>query len=296
MLPNLHRAISAREPLRATGTNALRLVDGKGDGVEGLEIDDFAGRWLVRTRDRAFPEWLRGAEGPVAIYWKQLGERKEAPAWIEGEEARGPFEAMENGMRFWIDFTAGYSQGIFLDQRENRSETRKRAPGLRVLNCFAYTCAFGLAAALGGAETVNIDLSKRYLEWGRRNFILNGVETAGHEFIYGEVRNWLERFARKGRRFDLVILDPPTFSRDKEGKVFTVENGFAELVRASEAVLTEAGALFCSTNQRTLTAEAFRRLIERGLARSGGWRIEERRMPPDFTGERYLKACWVERR
>lgn len=296
MLPTLHRAIAAREPLRAAGTNALRLVDGSGDGIEGLEIDDFAGRWLVRTRDRAFPQWLRGIEGPGAIYWKQLGERKEAPAWVEGEEAREPFEAIENGMRFWIDFTAGYSQGIFFDQRDNRAETRKRAPGMRVLNCFAYTCGFGLAAALGGAETVNIDLSKRCLDWGRRNFILNGVETAGHEFIYGEVRNWLERFARKGRRFDLVILDPPTFSRDKEGKVFTVENGFAELVRASEAVLSKTGALFCSTNQRTLTVEAFRRLITLGLAHPDRWRIEEWPMPADFTGERYLKACWVDRR
>jgi len=94
-----------------------------------------------------------------------VGERKAAPARIEGEEAGEPFEAMENGMRFLIDFRAGYSQGIFLDQRENRMETRWRARGLRVLNCFAYTCAFGVAAALGGAETVNIDLSKRYLEW-----------------------------------------------------------------------------------------------------------------------------------
>ena len=296
VLAKLRRAIIAREPLRAAGTNAPRLVDGKGDGIEGLEIDDFAGRWLVQTRDRAFPDWLRGVDGPRAIYWKQLGDRKEPPVWIEGEEAREPFEAMENGMRFWIDFTAGYSQGIFLDQRENRAESRKRARGLRVLNCFAYTCAFGVAAALGGAETVNIDLSKRYLDWGRRNYELNGIETAGHEFIYGEAQNWLERFARKGRRFDLVILDPPTFSRDREGRVFTVESGFAGLVRAAEAVLAEAGVLFCSTNQRTLAPEGFCRLIAQGLAHPDAWRMEERPMPADFTGQRYLKAFWVDRR
>jgi 23S rRNA (cytosine1962-C5)-methyltransferase len=167
---------------------------------------------------------------------------------------------------------------------------------MRVLNCFAYTCGFGLAAALGGAETVNIDLSKRYLEWGRRNYELNGIATAGHEFIYGDVLNWLERFARKGRRFDLVILDPPTFSRDDAGRVFTIENGFAGLVRAAEGVLAEAGGLFCSTNQRTLTGQGFRRLIAQGLARPVAWRMEERRMPADFTGEQYLKAVWVDRR
>jgi 23S rRNA (cytosine1962-C5)-methyltransferase len=305
VLEKLSRAIAARAPLRAAGTDALRLVDGAGDGLEGLELDDFAGRWLAQTREPAFPDWLRamhgprGAEGPAAIYWKQLGERKAAPAWIAGEPAPEPFEAMENGMRFLIDFTAGYSQGIFLDQRENRAETRRRAramDGPRVLNCFAYTCAFGVAAALGGAATVNIDLSKRYLEWGGRNYALNGIEAAGHEFIYGEAGNWLERFARKGRRFDLVILDPPTFSRDRQGRVFTIEEGFPALVGAAAAVLTETGSLFCSTNQRTLPPGRFRRLIARGLPEPERWRIEERPMPADFTGERYLKACWVDRR
>jgi 23S rRNA (cytosine1962-C5)-methyltransferase len=296
VLQKLKRAIESREPLRKNGTNALRLVDGRGDAIEGIEIDDFAGRWLVQTREGIFPEWLRGAEEARSIYWKQLKQEKEAPAWVEGEKAPEPFEVMEYGMRFWIDFTAGYSQGIFLDQRDNRAETRRRAKGLRVLNCFAYTCGFGVAAALAGAETVNLDLSKRYLEWGRRNYALNGVTTAGEEFIHGETLNWLERFARKGRRFDLVILDPPTFSRDSAGKVFTVENGYSALVRAAEAVLSETGGLFCSTNQRTLTGEGFRRLIAQGLARPEGWRLTERGMPPDFTGEQYLKAVWVERR
>ncbi len=129
VLEKLFRAIAAREPLRAAGTDALRLVDGAGDGIEGLELDDFAGRWLAQTRDREFPAWLRGVTGPRALYWKQLGDRKEAPAWIEGQEAREPFVVMENGMRFQIDFTAGYSQGIFLDQRGNRAEARRRAHG-----------------------------------------------------------------------------------------------------------------------------------------------------------------------
>jgi 23S rRNA (cytosine1962-C5)-methyltransferase len=295
VLQKLNRAIARREPLCATGTDAMRLVDGSGDGLGGLEIDDFAGRWLVQTRAGVFPAWLRGVKGPRAIYWKRLGEGKEAPVWIEGEQAGEPFEALENGMRFWIDFAAGYSQGIFLDQRDNRAEVRKRA-GKRVLNCFAYTCAFGMAAALGGAETVNIDLSKNYLDWGRRNYELNGIGAEAHEFIYGDVQNWLERFARKERRFDLVILDPPTFSRDKDGKVFTVEGGFPGLVRAAEGVLAAGGVLFCSTNQRTMTPAAFRALLKEGLAKPDRWKIEARPMPPDFTGEQYLKACWLSRK
>jgi 23S rRNA (cytosine1962-C5)-methyltransferase len=297
VLEKLRRAIAARESLAAAGVNAVRLVDGKGDGLDGIEIDSFAGRLLVQTREADFPDWLRGFEGARSIYWKRLGEEKAAPRRIEGEEAREPFAVTEGErMKFWIDFTAGYSQGLFIDQRDNRAEVRKRARGLRALNCFAYTCAFGVAAALGGAETVNLDLSKRYLDWGRRNYELNGIAPAAHEFIYGEVGNWLGRFARKGRRFDLVILDPPTFSRDGEGRVFTVENDFSDLVRGAESVLAEEGAIFCSTNHRKLPPAAFRRLIEEGLAKPGEWKIAARRMPPDFTGEPYLKAFWAERR
>ncbi len=297
MLEKLDRASAARAPIRAAGTNALRIVDGRGDGLDGVVIDDFAGRWLVQTRAQSFPEWIRAATEPRAIYWKQLAAQKQAPAWMQGEGLREPFEVLENGMKFLIDFGAGYSQGIFLDQRDNRAETRRRASGLRVLNCFAYTCAFGVAAAMGGAvETVNLDLSKHYLEWGRRNYALNGIGLAGHEFIYGEVRNWLERFARKGRRFDLVLLDPPTFSRAKEGGAFTIEKDFPDVVRLAEAVLTEKGALFCSTNQRTLEPDGFRRLIQAGVSKPDAWRLQPRAMPGDFTGERYLKAFWVDRR
>lgn len=311
MLTNLTRAIARRQTLLgdssfasfksfsslpADATTAFRLADSRGDSLDGVEIDTFAGRWLVQTRAPAFPDWLRATGHPIAIYWKQLGEHKDPPIWIEGEQTPDPFEIMENGMRFWIDFTSGYSQGIFLDQRNNRAETRRRTKGLRVLNCFAYTCAFGVAAALGGAQTVNVDLSKRYLDWGRRNYDLNGIPAAGHEFIAREALSVLDQFARKGRRFDLVILDPPTFSRDKAGKVFTVAKSFAELVRAAEEVLTDKGFLFCSTNQRTLTPEAFRRLIADGLSCPGIWRMDTRRMPPDFTGEQYLKAVWVQRR
>ncbi len=91
----------------------------------------------------------------------------------------------------------------------------------------------------------------------------------------------------------MVMLDPPTFSRDNQGNVFTIESGFPALVQAAEAVLAAPGALFCSTNQRTLTPEAFRRLIGQGLSQPRAWVFKEPPMPPDFTGERYLKACWL---
>lgn len=289
----LAEAIARREPLRRGGTDALRIVDGRGDGFDDLEIDDFAGHWLVQTRGELFPPWLVEATETKSMHWKKLGD-KTAPQWICGGPLDAPFVVRENGVRYGIDFRAGYSQGLFLDQRDNRRRLRESADGKTVLNCFAYTCAFGVAAALGGAESVNLDLSQRYLDWGRRNYALNDVPLASHEFIYGDVGNWLRRFARKSRRFDLIILDPPTFSRDDRGAVFTMEDGFARLVQLAEKIINPGGALFCSTNQRSLWPETFRSLIFDGLAVPARWRCEAVPMPADFCGEPYLKSCWLQ--
>jgi 23S rRNA (cytosine1962-C5)-methyltransferase len=301
MLEKLLRAIAqpARAAIRAAGSDALRLVDGAGDGFNDLIVDDFAGRWLVETRG-PFPEWLGNIPvgdmpSPLSIYWKQLGD-KESPRWIYGARQEEPFVVSENGIKYWIDFTAGYSQGIFLDQRDNRLALRNMARGKTVLNTFSYTCAFGVCAAMGGGETVNLDLSKRYLEWGRRNYALNSLPAAApHDFIYGDTMDWLRRFSKKGRRFDIILLDPPTFSRNEKGAVFTIEDGFTPLVREAVALLNPGGTLFCSTNQRSLAEVDFRYLITDGLDDPRKWELRPAPMPADFSGEDYLKTVWCHR-
>ena len=301
------QALRRRDPLRADRrTDALRLLDGVGDGAgfDGLFIDDFAGRWMVNTArpGQQPPEWLRAlpaADAPVSMYWKALDSRDQRPPlhWA-GAPVGEPFTAREHGISYRIDFGAGYSQGIFLDQRDNRLALRGRVrPGGAVLNCFAYTCAFSVVAAMAGARTASVDLSRRSLDWGRENFRLNGLDTsaeAGHDFLAGDTFEWLRRFARQGRRFDGVVLDPPTFSRDRRGKVFRVEDDFGALVGLAAALLAPGGWMLCSTNARTLTAASFRRRIADGLP--GGpsaWRLEPAPMPPDFTGEHYLQTVWV---
>jgi len=297
MLEKITRALKAREAIRSPDTDALRIFDGGVDGVDDLAIDDFAGHWLVETRGNHFPAWLKDASQPRSIYWKKLGE-KESPVWVTGEKLEKPFAVRENGIQYWIDFSAGYSQGIFLDQRDNRLALRAMAAGKTVLNCFAYTCAFGVSAALGGGTTVNLDLSKRYLEWGKRNYELNGIETSDksrHDFIFGDVADWLRRFAKKGRKFDILLLDPPTFSRNEKGAIFTIETGFGPLVHAATALLNPGGTLFCSTNQRTISAAEFRRLITDGLDDLPNWELRFSPMPPDFRGEDYLKTWWLQK-
>ena len=305
------RALRRRDTLRADGqTDALRLLDGAGDGAgfAGVYVDDFAGRWLVGTTGpgQPPPEFLRGLPGsgpdtPRSIYWKALdarGEHQRPPTLWAGEAVDAPFTVRENGIAYRIDFGGGYSQGIFLDQRENRLALRRRVrPGLTVLNCFAYTCAFSVAAAMGGAATTSVDLSRRSLDWGKENFVLNGlvIDDGAHQFLAGDVFESLRRLARQGRRFDAVVLDPPTFSRDRKGRVFRVMEDFGELVALAAPLLAPGGVLLCSSNARGLTTSGFRRMILDGLPATDSWQTRPAPMPPDFTGEHYLQAAWCER-
>ena len=309
----LARALARREPLRAGNaggahgpTDALRLLDGAGDGPEfdGLILDDFAGRWLVSTPSDAGlanADWLRAA-APGPVYWKQLDKHdKRAPTHWHGPAVAGPFPVVENGLRYGVDFAAGYAQGIFLDQRDNRFTVRERCARLRapeVLNLFAYTCAFSVAAAAGGAHVVSVDLSRASLDRGRENFRLNGLDDDAHEFIAGDVAEHLRRFVRRGRRFDLIVLDPPSFSRDHAGKVFRLGRDLPALVGLAAGLLPErgsTGALLASTNLRALPPGGLRRLVRGGVTEAGSWWTREVPMPADFTGKPYLQTVWLER-
>jgi len=167
--------------------------------------------------------------------------------------------------------------------------------GRRVLNCFAYTCAFSVAAARAGAVVTSLDLSKRCLDWGRDNLRLNGLDPAGHDFIHGDCFDWLPRLARKGRRFDLVLLDPPTFSTAKRGGAFRAEKDYAKLVALAEPLIAPGGMLFCSTNARSVAPQHFLAAVRQGVPRIRT--MEFATQPPDFRvthGEKpYLKTVWA---
>ena len=167
------------------------------------------------------------------------------------------------------------------------------------MNPFAYTCGFSVCAARAGACTTSVDLSKKYLEWGRRNFALNGLDAAGHDFIFGDTFDWLRRLEKKGRTFDAVALDPPTFSNSKAGGMFRAEKDYGRLVTAALPVLKPGGALFVSSNAARLRPEDFLRQIESAIVKAGR-RITQRHyvpQPPDFPITReapaYLKTLWL---
>jgi len=292
----LNAAVARRTTLLTAETDAVRLIDGAGDGLKGLILEAFADRWLTSTTNRgiapAVMEWLRDQK--ICCYGKRLDQhQKESPEHLCGPESNEPFLIRENDARFEISFQSGYSQGIFLDQRDNRAEVRRRMqPGMKLLNTFSYTGAFSICAALGGAETTTLDLSQPYLDWARRNFSHNGIDPAAHHFCKGDAFHWLRRFAKQGRRFDGIVLDPPTFSRDEKGKVFRVERDFGELAALAAEVLAPNGWLLCCTNFRGMTAMQFERQLLEFMPRK--MTVRHASMPDDFSDVTYLKSVWME--
>jgi len=219
------------------------------------------------------------------------------------------FEILENGVRYEMSFNEGYSVGLFLDQRDNRRRfltghiatdfPQLPSANFQLLNCFAYTCGFSVCAARAGARVTSLDLSKKYLEWGKRNFALNGIEPAAHDFIYGDTFDWLRQLAKKGRAFDAVVLDPPTFSQSKEHGTFRAEKDYGRLVAAALPLVKPGGILFASTNAADWPPENF--LADVDAAVHGAKRkIVQRHyvpQPSDFPISRvepaYLKTVWM---
>jgi 23S rRNA (cytosine1962-C5)-methyltransferase len=197
---------------------------------------------------------------------------------------------------------------LFLDQRDNRRRllTHHIASGFEIrnskfeiLNTFAYTCGFSVAAAKAGARTTSLDLSKKYLEWGKRNFALNQIDPAEHDFIYGDAFEWMRRLAKKGRVFDAVVLDPPTFSQSKESGTWQAEKNYGQLVASALPLLKRDGVLFASTNAAKMEPEKFLSVIHEVIGKSRRKILQQHYVPqpPDFPITRaepaYLKTVWM---
>ena len=224
---------------------------------------------------------------------KKNEERETPRLFLGNEEENLQTLVMERHLKFGIDFGAGYSVGLFVDQRENRSYVRKIAPK-RLLNCFAYTCSFSVAAASVGAKTVNVDLSKKSLARGRENFSLNSLLTSDHQFIADDAITVLPRLARKGEKFDAIILDPPTFSRSRRGKAFHVEHDFEKLLLLALELAERDACILLSTHCSALrehALEVMARYCLKATRRAGKFH----RPPPlpDFPPNMRASSIWL---
>src|SRR5467141_2656552 len=256
----------------AEGTDAHRLCTIDNGWAERFGCDILISFRTTAARDRliaGLKEWAKSVDFPIsrvfARFLPKKNEERETPKVIIGDEGENlQTIATEHHLRFAIDFGAGYSVGLFVDQRENRRFVRQANPE-QLLNCFAYTCSFSAAAASVGAQTVNIDLSKKSLERGRQNFALNLLPINGHKFIADDVRPVLQRLARRGENFDVIILDPPTFSRTKGGEAFHVESDLEDLIVAALELIDGNGWILVSTNCETLNEQALEQMARYGL-------------------------------
>src|SRR4030095_1124997 len=245
------------------GTDAHRLCTMEDGWVERFGNDILISFKRVLVRERLIEELKQWAdvtgfkvERIFARFVPRKSEQRAPPRLICGNPAKNlQTIATERHLKFGIDFAAGFSVGLFPDQRENRSFVRHLAPK-RLLNCFAYTCSFSVSAAHVGATTLNIDLSRKSLARGHENFALNNLSTIVHRFIADDVTEVLPRLARKGEKFDVIILDPPTFSRSPGRKTFHVENDFEKLLVDSLELTERNSHVLVSTNCSTLRAHA----------------------------------------
>jgi 23S rRNA (cytosine1962-C5)-methyltransferase len=245
-------------------TTVFRILNGEGDGVPGIFVDRY-GDWAVsfeprekRSRVRLdvykalMEAWdLKGLYEKGAARSGFHPDRSPEDEALIGDEAPSEFPVRENGMRLLCRLREGARTGVYPDQRENHVALQPLLEAGSVLNLFSYTGAFSVWAALCQAQsTVSVDLSKRALEWSQRNFESNGIDLARHRHVKADAFDYLGLARRKGFRFSLVILDPPSFSTSRRG-LFQAKRDWPRLIEAALKVLEPGGrlALSCNTHQ-----------------------------------------------
>jgi 23S rRNA (cytosine1962-C5)-methyltransferase len=286
---------------QAEGTDSYRLCTMEDGWVERFGRDVLISFKRVLTRERLLTE-LQSWAGSVGFQFRRIfarfvprkSEERKPPRLIFGDPG-GNLQtiATERHLKFGIDFGTGYSPGLFLDQRENRRYVRHIAPR-RLLNCFAYTCSFSISAACRGATTLNIDVSKRYLARGRENFALNNLPTIDHRFIADDVRAVLPRLARRGEKFEAIILDPPTFSRSPGAKRFQVEEDFEKLLIDALELAERDSHVLLSTNCSALrehALEVMARYCLKATRRAATFHRSSRL--PDFPPDAGASSIWL---
>jgi 23S rRNA (cytosine1962-C5)-methyltransferase len=197
------------------------------------------------------------------------------------------FVVEEQGLKFWVNLGDYLDTGLFMDHRLTRDRVRSEARGKRFLNLFAYTGAFTVYAADGGAaRTVTVDLSNNYLDWAEENLTLNGLAHANHALIRADVPAWLEAQRAEPDRYELIVCDPPSFSTSKRmSGSFNVQRDQTRLLRALQDVLAPGGVLYFSTNFLgfTLNEAAVRELEVEELTPAS--------IPEDFQ-RKEIHRCW----
>ena len=274
-------------------TTAFRLFNQEGDGFGGLTVDlygDYAvfswyNSYVYQIRKviseafrQVFPEVLGAYE---KIRFKGLDYES---AHVYGQEAPEFFTVLENGVLYQVFMNDGLMTGIFLDQHEVRgSLVDGLAMGKSLLNMFSYTAAFSVAAAMGGAsQTTSVDLAKRSRELSQAHFQANGISTDDHRFVVMDVFEYFKYAKRKGLTYDVIVLDPPSFARNKK-QTFSVAKDYHKLISQSLEILNPGGIIIASTNAANVSRQKFTEQIDKGFAGRSYQILNKYGLPADFA-------------
>ena len=274
-------------------TTAFRLFNQEGDGFGGLTVDlygDYAvfswyNSYVYQIRKviseafrQVFPEVLGAYE---KIRFKGLDYES---AHVYGQEAPDFFAVLENGVLYQVFMNDGLMTGIFLDQHEVRgSLVDGLAMGKSLLNMFSYTAAFSVAAAMGGAsQTTSVDLAKRSRELSQAHFQANGISTDDHRFVVMDVFEYFKYAKRKGLTYDVIVLDPPSFARNKK-QTFSVAKDYHKLISQSLEILNPGGIIIASTNAANVSRQKFTEQIDKGFAGRSYQILNKYGLPADFA-------------
>lgn len=221
-----------------------------------------------------------------AIYWRTRVKRKKTEQYEKRDATGVFFPVVEYEAKFHVNLTDYLDTGLFLDHRETRRHVAAQAKNKRLLNLFAYTCAFSVQAALGGAAfTKSVDLSNTYLAWGRENFLLNSLSLKNNQFIREDCLKFLDEARESKETYDLIVIDPPTISRSKKmEKMFDIQQDYPVLIKKAEKLLTPEGVIIFSTNSRKFVFK------ESYFSNLSVREITEKTIPLDFR--RNIHYCW----
>lgn len=302
-------------------TTTFRIVNGEGDGLGGMTIDYFDGYYMITWYSLGiytFKEMILESlkiNVQNTLEYKGIYEKKRFDTkgqyienesdFICGEKASTPLIVKENNVKFAVYLDDGAMTGIFLDQKDVRKTIRdKYSKGKTVLNAFSYTGAFSVYAALGGAlKTTSVDLAKRSLAKTTEQFEVNNIDLKSQEIIVDDVFNYFKYAVKKQYKFDMVVLDPPSFARTKK-MTFSVAKDYVKLLKEAITITNKNGIIVASTNSATFGMMKFRQFIEQAFREIGVKYdiLETFSLPKDFTvctnfkeGD-YLKVVFIKKK
>lgn len=286
----------------ATDTNAFRLYNGEGDGLGGFTIDSYDGHLLIQWYSKGIYQFKTVIVEAIqqifeykSIFEKLRYDKNVTTHQITDETVEFPIMILENNLSYMIDLNDGAMTGLFLDQRDVRKKLLKlETKGNDFLNLFAYSGGFSIAAATNSYKTTNVDIAKRSIELMEQNFAINELPLESQKFYTLDAFDALKYFARHLNTFDAIIIDPPSFSRNKK-KVFSVKDNYHELIEAAVPLVNYNGYLILSTNASNVPLKQFKKMITDTLMPLCQFEIESiMGLPKDFkTTDKYKASKFL---